>query len=65
MDKIKIKNLNAPKKITWAISLLAAIAGAITGIIGFTGTAWATIASFVLLLGASVLMLLSGYLKGL
>ena len=65
MTKSTIKNLNAPKKITWTIALFATIAGIITGIIGFTGAAWASIASFVLLLAASVLMLLSSYIKGL
>ena len=62
----KIKNLNAPKKVTWLVAFFAAIAGAITGVIGLVGgAAWASIASFILLLVASALMLLSSYVKGL
>lgn len=63
--KSSIKNLNAPKKMTWMITLFATIAGLITGIIGLMGTAWASIASFILLLGSAVVLLLSCYLKGL
>lgn len=62
----KIKNLNAPKKNTWLIAFLVTIAGVITGIISLLGgAAWSGIASFILLLGSSVLMLLSSYIKGL
>lgn len=62
----KIKNLNAPKKVTWLVAFLATIAGAITGIVSLTGgAAWSGIASFILLLVSSALMLLSSYVKGL
>lgn len=62
----KIKNLNAPKKVTWLIAFLATIAGLITGIVSLVGgAAWAGIASLILLFASSVLMLLSSYVKGL
>ena len=69
MDKKKaeIKNLNAPKKITWAIAFLATIVGLIGCIIGFIDQSnlVASIIGFILLAGSSILMLLSSYLKGL
>lgn len=69
MDKKKaeIKNLNAPKKVTWTIAFLATIVGAIAAIIGFIDKSnlVALIIGAVLLLASSVLMLLSSYIKGL
>ncbi len=62
----KIKNLNAPKKVTWMIAFFAALAGLITGIISLAGgAAWSGIASFILFVVSSALMLLSSYVKGL
>lgn len=61
-----IKTLNAPKKITWIIALLAAIVGLILWIIGLCGKINVLgIIGPILQVLASALLLLSSYIKGL
>lgn len=63
-SKSPIKNLNAPKKITWAIALFAALIGLILAIAGkFSGTLMYI--GFGLVFVSAALMLLSSYVKGL